>query len=229
MSYILDYLKEDFKHYCLNNDIINAQKIYDKNIIDINTINCEINTIYDIIDMFSLFECMCIKNHVEIVKWFITLGILDEQYNFGFISACIYNHFELAKYLNDTNKNIKLEYNHAFIVSCYVGNFEILKWLYNTFKINIHESNESPFIYAISEKHFDIAKWLYELSVSEGNIINIRMENDFAFAYACLYGRLDICKWLDEITNKSIDKSQINFRDSANLSENQELINWLKL
>jgi hypothetical protein len=136
MAYVLDQLKEQFLHHCLNDDVVSAQKIYDKNLIDINQIECEIITPLDIVDIFSLFECMCIKNHIEIVKWLITLDIKCKDYNLGFVSACTYDNRELVEYLYNENENCDLDFNHAFMVCCFVGNFDILKWLNSTFKID---------------------------------------------------------------------------------------------
>lgn len=228
MSYIINSLTNEFVTYCLNNDIINAKKIYNQDIIDINDINCTITTKFEVEDTYSLFETMCIKNYIEIVKWLITLGVKDEYYNFGFISACIYDNEEIYTYLSDTK--IKLDYTHAFMVCSFVGNFNVLKWLYTNNKsiIDIHKCNESAFLYAIAEKHFNIARWLYDLSVEEGNIINVRIDNDYAFSYACLYGNIEICKWLYEISNNTIDKTDDIFKVNAELSNNQELIDWLK-
>lgn len=233
MAYVLDYLKERFIHHCLNNDIVSAKKIYDKDLIDINQIECEITTPLDITDMFSLFECMCIKNYIEIVKWLITLNVKNEDYNFGFISACTYNNREILEYLYYNNKklyykNNNLDFNHAFMVCCFIGNFDILKWLYNTVKINIRACDDNAFIYALSQKHYDIAMWLYNLSVKENNIIDIRIDNDFAFKYSCYYGNLDICKWLYTISDNKIDKLNYIFIENANYSGNQELIRWLE-
>ena len=117
------------------------------------------------------------------------------------------------------------------MVSAFVVNFNVLKWLYNNkkSKIDIHKGDESAFLYAIAEKHFNIARWLYDLSVNEGNIINIRIDNDYAFSYACLYGNIEICKWLYEVSNNTIDKTQNNFVVNALLSKNQELIDWIKI
>jgi ankyrin repeat protein len=234
MSYIINSLTNEFVTYCLNNDLINAKKIYNQDIIDINEIHCTISTKFEVEDTYSLFETMCIKNYIDIVKWLITIGVKDVYYNFGFISACIYDNEEIYIYLSDLNNTvipkIKLDYTHAFMVCSFVGNFNVLKWLYANNKsiIDIHKGEESAFLYAIAEKHFNIVKWLYDLSVDEGNPINIRIDNDYAFTYACMYGNLEICKWLYEISSNTIDKTENKFMLNAELSNNQELINWLK-
>ena len=222
---------QSFIDYCNNNDIEKAKEIYDPSIININSITYDTNT-SKIQGPYNIFECMCIKNHLEIVKWFIELGIDSVHYDNGFVSACQYNHIEIAEYLNDNKKNIKLGFQTAFLIVCYQGHFELLKWLFmNTdYKIDLHMNNETPFLYAIAEGHFDIAKWLYYISISDEKIIDIHADNDYAFIYACNNGRLDICKWLYLISNNTIDKHmQDNMPlKAAKLSGNEELIQSLE-
>ena len=91
---------QDFIGACIDNNINLAKEIYSKNIININEIKHDTET-SDIQGPYSLFECMCIKNHMEIVKWFIELGTNPSPYINGFISACQYNHLELVEYLFD--------------------------------------------------------------------------------------------------------------------------------
>jgi hypothetical protein len=225
---MLDQLKEKFLKHCLNDDVVSAQKVYDKNLIDINQIECEITTPLDIIDIFSLFECMCIKNHVEIVKWLITLDIKCKDYNLGFVSACAYDNRELAEHLHDESKCCDLDFNHAFMVCCFVGNFDMLKWLYSTFKVDIHVCDENPFLYAISQQYFGIARWLYDISVKENNNIDIRLDNDFAFRHSCYYGNVEMCKWLYKISGDKINKLDETYIQNATYSGNQELITWLE-
>jgi ankyrin repeat protein len=218
---------QDFIDACIDDKIDLAKEIFSKNIININELTYDTKT--DVLQgPYSLFECMCILNHIEIVKWFIELGTDLGPYINGFISACQYNHHELVQYLFDNKKDIKLEYQTAFIICCHLGNFELVKWLYlnTTEPIDIHIHNETPFLYAIVENRFDTAKWLYYISITEGKLIDIYADDNYAFSYACYNGRLDICKWLYLISNNTIDKKM--FLKNAKFSNNQELISWLE-
>ena len=214
-----------FIDHCNNNDLQKAKEIYDPKIININTITYDTHT-SNIQGPYNIFECMCIKNNLEIIKWFIELNIDPVHYNNGFISACQYNNIEIVKYLFDNKKEINLDFQASFIVCCYQGHFELLKWLYTNTKIDIHVNNETPFLYAITEGHFDIAQWLYHTSIANEKIIDIHAENNYAFIYSCNIGRLDICKWLYLISNHIINKN-IGL-ESAKVSGNQELIKWLE-
>jgi ankyrin repeat protein len=220
---------KEFVDLCMKNETFKAKETFKKNkeVLDINKIFHDTNT-SKTQGPYCLFECMCILNHIDFVKWFIEIGVSPLNYNNGFMSACQYNNFEIIKYLNDNCGDVPLGFQTAFLTCCYQGNFELLKWLYiNTdSKIDIHVHNETPFIYAIAESHFDIAKWLYHISITDEKIIDIHADNDSAFTYACSNGRLDICEWLYLISNNSIDK-RIGIQ-YANVSNNQELIKWLE-
>jgi len=227
-------MSDEFINLCMNNELDKAKDYYQNNKdIDINKIIYDTNT-SDVQGPYSLFECMCIVNNIEFIKWFIELGTTDENYNNGFISACHYNHFDLVQYLYDEKNDIKLNFEASFLVCCYLGNFEILKWLYynksEENNIDIHVQDESPFIYSICEGHFEVAKWIYYMSITENKIINIHIDDNSPFIYACYYGSLDICKWLYLISNNTIDKHMDNDRPlrNAEISCNQELIEWLK-
>jgi len=225
-------LSQNLIYACIDDNIKEAKEIYSKNPININEIKHDTETC-DIQGPYSLFECMCIKNHLEIVKWFIELDVDPGNYINGFISACQYNHLKLVEYLFDNRKDIKLDFQTAFIICCTVGNFDMVKWLHiNTPEpIDIHLHNESPFLYAIVENHFEIAKWLYYISITEGKLIDIHIDDNYAFMCACYNGRLDICQWLYLISNNKIDKRMNNDNSlvNAKLSGNQELINWLQI
>jgi len=226
MSNILD----EFIDYCNSNNIEKAKELYNKNTININIIKYDTNT-SDVQGPYNIFECMCIKNNLNIIKWFIELGIESIHYNNGFISACQYNHLELAQYIFDNKKDIELDFQTAFILCCHVGNLELLKWLHiNSNTIDIHIHNETPFLYAIAEGKLEIAKWLYHISIMDTKIIDIHADNDYAFIYACYLGRLDICKWLYLISNNRLDKKMNDNAPlkSAKLNGNDELIKWLE-
>lgn len=218
-------------NHCINDELDKVIEIYNKITININDIKYDIE-VSDIQGPYSLFECVCIKNKLNIVKWLHEIGVSKDNYNDGFISACQYNNIELAKWLFENNNNLDIQ--TPFLICCYEGNIEIIKWLYllensNYLipKIDIHYDNEKPFIYAISQQHFEIAKWLYNTSIDEGNRINIHEDDDIAFIYACYNGRLDMCQWLYLISDNTI---QINDKSHKNaiLSNNKELIEWLK-
>ena len=219
-----------FIHHCINNELESANKIFNENSIDINLLHHDTNT-SDIQGPYSLFECMCIMNYLDFVKWFIKIGVNVDEINNGFISACQYNNKKIAEYISLKCDISILNMQTAFLVSCHVGNFEIVKWLcqiYNN-NIDIHFDNETAFIYAIEGQHFDLAKWLYHISIGDKNIINIHVNDNFPFIISCYNGRLDICKWLFLVSNSKIDKHMINDMPlkNAKLSGNQELINWL--
>lgn len=225
---------QDFIQSCMNNDLKKAKELYDENsqIIDINSITHDTNT-SSTQGPYNIFECMCIVNNMSIVTWFIEMDILPKHYNDGFISACQYNHLELVQYLYDHRKNINLDFQTSFIICCSIGNLELLKWLYvNTHtEIDIHIHDDTPFLYAIAEGHFDIARWLYHISIADKKLVNIHADNNYAFLIACHLGRLDICQWLYLVSNNTIDK---HMQDDAplkcaKLSDNQELIRWLEI
>ena len=226
----MSFIEQEFIYLCCENNIEKAKELYSKNNININNIEHDTKT-SDIQGPYSLFECMCIKNNFEIIKWFIELGVKNVHYNNGFISACQYNHQKLVEYLFDNRNDIKLEIQTSFIICCHTGNVELVKWLYTNANkyIDIHANNETPFLYAIAEGHFEIAKWLYHISITE-KLINIYEDDNYAFIYACYIGRLDICKWLYLISDNKIDKRMNNDAPmkSALMSGNQELINWLR-
>jgi len=223
-------IKQEFILLCIDNDLINAKEIYinNRNIININEIEYNTET-SDIQGPYSLFECMCIKNHINFVKWFFKIGVLDIHYNNGFISACQYNNFEIVKFLYENKNSINLDFHPAFVVSCHLGHIDLVKWLYTNTNncINIHFDNETPFLYAIEEGHFELAQWLYDTSVIENSKIDINIENNHAFISACYIGRLDICEWLCSIStiNKKMDDNMP--LKNAILSGNQALIDWL--
>ena len=219
----------DFTQFCINNEIDKAKELYksDSKLININEIEYDTKT-SDIQGPYNIFECMCILGHLDIVKWFLEIGIDEIHYRNGFISACQYNHFHIVEYLFDNKKEIKLDYNASFAIMCHLGHNDLVSWLYNVANeyIDIHLYGESPFLYAIEGNHFELAKWLYYISIPHDRIIDIHIDNDSAFLYACSNGRLDICKWLYLISNHTILKS-IGLV-SAKLSGNQELVEWLE-
>jgi hypothetical protein len=223
-----DSIIDEFKTLCMNNNLEHAKELYNKNkdIININEITGDEQGIYNI------FEIMCIKKHINIVEWFVEIGILSKHYNDGFVSACQYNNIDIAIYLNDNFNGIQLEYQTAFLICCFQGNFELIKWLYIIAAdvIDIHVCNETPFLYTITQNHFDIAKWIYHISIGTDKIIDIYADDNYAFISACYNGRLDICQWLYLISNNTIDKHMNNDKPLQNalLSGNQDLIVWLK-
>ena len=217
----------DFIKYCINNEIDNAKEMYKVNNININDIEYDTKT-SDIQGPYSLFECMCILDKIEVIKWFVEIGTEDEHYNNGFISACQYNNIEIVEYLFENKKEIKIDYNASFVVGCHLGHFKLVQWLYNIIpnEIDIHLEGESPFLYAISSNNFEVAKWLYYISIPADKLIDIHIDNNYAFISACSNGRLDICEWLYLISNHTIPKN-IGL-ESAKVSGNQELIKWLE-
>jgi hypothetical protein len=229
---------EEFIECCINNDVKKVDELYHKNseIIDIKNIRYDTKT-SDVQGPYSLFECMCIKNNIEMVKWFIEQKLEYEHLNDGFISACQYNNLGIAEYIyNNNHDKYKLELQVAFLICSHCGNLDILKWLLITSKnsenpndkIDLHYNNESPFIYAVSELKLEVMKWLYYISIMDEKLIDIHIDNNFAFIYSCQYGRLDICKWLYLISENKINKKL--YLEYANINVeiiNQELIEWL--
>ena len=232
-SIVQELIVQEFILHCINNDIEKAKEFYQKNqpIININTIKYDTN-VSDIQGPYSLFECMCIKNHIELVQWFIELGTNPDFYNNGFISACQYKNTDIVTYLFDNRNDIELDYQSAFIICCNEGYFELVKWLIyvSPNKIDIHIHDETPFMYACSAGHIDIAKWLYHISIIDDKMIDINADDNYAFIYSCYNGRLDMCKWLYLVSNGKIDKSMNDNMPlkNAKLSGNQELIDWLQ-
>ena len=73
----------------------------------------------------------------------------------------------------------------------------------NNKKVNINASNHYAFRFSCKNGHFEIAKWLYQLSVDplENNQkININADNDKAFRWSCNRGHIEIAKWLYQLS-----------------------------
>jgi len=225
----------EFIEYCMKNDVNKVKEMLSSNTIDINKIKYDINIedFHRDEGPYSLFECMCIKNHIEIIKIFIDKckEISIDDYNNGFITACEYNNIDIVKLLYENKNSINLDYQTSFIICCHEGHLELLKWLHNNSKnkIDIHFDNETPFLYSCISGNLDIAKWIYQISVTDKKIIDIQTYNS-AFTSACYNGQLDICQWLYTISNNMIDIHMNNDAPikNAKLSNNQDLIIWLE-
>jgi len=221
----MDIIIQEFIEECMNNNLDNAKHIYERNndIIKLNKILYDTKT-SDIQGPYSLFECACIKNNLDIVKWFIEIGVSSTHYNDGFMSACQYNHIELVIYLHENKNNTVLNYQIPFIVCSYQGHFKLLKWLYENSepKIDIHYDDESAFLYAIDQNHFEIAKWLQE------KVIDVCASNNHAFISACFNGRIDMCKWLYNINKDVFSREKSRLLKNAKLSKNSEVIEFIE-
>ena len=81
--------------------------------------------------------------------------------NRAFINACFYGHYNVAKWLNDSN--IHFDYNRALRLACSNGHLKVAKWLYNLGGINIHINDDEAFMDACDHAHARVAKWLTTL------------------------------------------------------------------
>ena len=111
------------------------------------------------------------------------------------------------KYLNISRKAY-------FLKACYYGYLEAVKYLYkNNKKINIHSENEKAFRISCENGQYNVAEWLYSISI-KNNIennkrIDIHAMDDYAFIQSCSNGHKNIAEWLYNISgtenNRKID------------------------
>lgn len=173
-----------------------------------------------------------------------------KDYESLFHTACRCGDLNIIKYLinlyysNNTHTiiNIKEYYNLnlAFKLSCSYGNIEIVKYLlemykiYPTSKIDIHNTQEEPFITSCVNERIDIIKYLLDISESySGKKINIHIDNEYIFRRICEHGKIKIAKYIISISEsysgKKIDIHSCNnysFRNAC-LHKNIEIVKYL--
>ena len=87
---------------------------------------------------------------------------------------------------------------------CMEGDINKLKLLLNENpNINIHESNDWPFMICCVYEHIDIIKFIINISEKySGRKIYIHGHDDYAFRYSCTRGNIDIAHLLIKISIK---------------------------
>ena len=89
---------------------------------------------------------------------------------------------------------------YYFMKSCYYGN-TICKNIIAANKINIHADGEYAFRCSCQNGHVELAKWLINLSRSDGfTLIDIHADVEYAFRWSCENGHLEVAKWLIELS-----------------------------
>lgn len=169
-------------------------------------------------DKEYLFIYNCQKNNLEMMKWLYKFsGTLNTPIDIHkdnervFIDSCSYGHFEIAKWLYQLSRDINSPINiHA-------DNKHRIMHHYNYYdETKLRANNKSAFVHSCENNHFEVTKWLYQISVDMNCIIDIHIENECAFLYGCLHGNLEFCKWLYQL---SIDtNSHININDTIDFA-----------
>jgi len=168
-------------------------------------------------DIILLHSCR--QNHIEIVKWLLSISNFDIHKNHEkiFIESCYTGNLELVKFLYNFTKKDKLIdihacKNKAFFNGCF-KNFEIAKWLYSLDKFHNNTINHA-FInccsyfnhYFTTRKiqyynNMNCAKWLYDIGK-----ININMKNNLLIKNCAKNLQFKLMKWLINISLKSNKK-----------------------
>lgn len=129
------------------------------------------------INMNMLLEIALEKGHVELVKWFIQLcPMIQIEYHWRFLLACMGNHLQLAKWLWTflTNEE-KCDMNSVDIedmqkTACRQGKIDIVQWCFG-----FQRKDHTPIDYylmfslACNSGHLELAKWLRPFLPSDEN------------------------------------------------------------
>jgi hypothetical protein len=99
---------------------------------------------------------------------------------------------------------------------------------------SIKDKSQSLFNESCDKGKLETAKWLYDLSKTDGNTkVNINAENDSAFRHSCHYGNSETAKWLYDLS-KTDGNTKVNinagndyaFRHSCHYGHS-ETAKWL--
>jgi hypothetical protein len=142
--------------------------------------------IHDLDDKFFC-EDVCSSNNLSAIIWLyeksVEIGSPFVINNYGFNNACIRGDLNIMKWLYEkaiaVGSPLTIK-THAFDLTYSYNNVSIVEWLYQKSietksRINIHHSNEYPFIISYTRGYVSIIKWIYEKSMMEtysGLIVN---------------------------------------------------------
>ncbi len=138
---------------------------------------------------------------LDVMKWLIlkySLISTGDEYS-HFSHACTFGHLHMAQWILETNPNININtnkamFNHLFYCVCNYGYLHIAQWLLKispTIDINYN----SVFNKACHNKHLELAKWLYNTSLTKGCEFDIKIKVK-AFNNACLCKHSKVAEWL---------------------------------
>lgn len=115
-----------------------------------------------------------------------------------FIYCCKYEYYDFVYYILDNFKiDVNYSNNEGFINCCKNGNLSLMQYIYAYAPI-YHFS--LAFNTACKYNHFDIVKWLYQ--ISNNNIALIQYCDYDCFRCACINHNIDLAKWLLSIDLK---------------------------
>ncbi len=173
------------------------------------------------------FRSACIYDKVIIAQWLITLIEVDRlSIQNDFITACRNNSLNIIRWLHQkiTISDINDLFNHP----CVCNSIEVAKLLYSFGGIDLHIGNERFFIIVCSEGYFEFAKWLYDTSIIEGNVINIHAEDDYVFEHVCQSDKnFDLVLWLYNLGGIDIHMNRDNIFKIACITGQTKIAKWL--
>jgi len=153
------------------------------------------------------------------------INIIEDSKSIMFTSKTIYKlvkENELFQHYMQLLKSPKIEPHNIsnetpqyyFMKACFCGNF-LCKNIIENNKIDIYADDDLAFQWCCTNGHLEVAKWLVELSQSEGfSLIDIHLENEYAFQWSCKRGYLEVARWLIELSQSEgftpISKEIIN-------------------
>lgn len=200
-------------------------------------------TIYIENNIQKVFEYACNNGYYDIVRYLheevaglaehIPRIVINEDNHVLFEKACRADRRKLAEYLylistesENTVIDIRANDCELFRDLCYdYGHKNIVDMLYKlsiedeqdgeNARIDIHISDDEPFLNACSEGHIDIAEWLYNTSKIDDNIeIDIHMNDDEPFKSACEGDHINVAKWLYDLSKSEGNKIDIHMDDN---------------
>lgn len=198
-----------FKYASINGHVEVVQWLY-------NISQLDNNGVIDIhIEHNSAFKQACINGREKIAEWLYNISKTkgtkinihdDDEYVFRL--ACEHGHRNVAEWLYnlyELEKDIQPLYDDDLYDDNDLYNADLYDDDFYGFirKINIHAKDDYAFRHACAYGHFDIAKWLYNLSSIDNILININTDNEYAFRYACVNNHKHIVEWLYNLSIKN--------------------------
>ena len=158
--------------------------------------------------------------------------ILFENLSVKNIQSCILTS-KIFHVLNNYQKNIINDAKKGFSYSIGKGNLKSVQWIYSTLlpKCRKQLNILTAFWSSCSKGHLEIAKWIFQLAIENGEPINIYEHGNFVFTNSYENGHLKIIKWIYDISlknNKPMDihyKNNIGFYKSCELGY-FEIVKW---
>ena len=122
----------------------------------------------NVINFYSLhssnefnLDYACARGHLDIVKYFVSLGVNIRANKDAFRLACQYGHLDIVKYFVSLCVNIHTNMDYALHLACKYGHLNVVKYLIDL-GANIHADND--WIFRYSPLH--ILKYINSLSLS---------------------------------------------------------------